>query len=287
MDRNVEYKGEPIEMVFSTKDYSQFKKMKSNRTVSEKRISSIVDSMREGYILNPIIVNEKYEIVEGQGRYEACKRLSLPVNYILVNGLTINDCSRLNRCNTPWSQEDWVTRWADDENWEIAQNYDRLLQCVSDNKVPISRALFMAGRSGSGQKYNIQNGKLIFTPEDAEKVRECAEYGRQMIEALQITKRVNDAFWKGIRIMIDTDGFDKRRMIRNCIARRNSFSQMGNLAEQLMEFTKTYNFRTKGEKLYFEDYMRNKGTNVRTYMSGGFKEVGEDASTLNIEDEEE
>ena len=273
------YAGEPIEMVYSTNQYDVFKKMKSNRIVSEKRVNSIASSMREGYILNPIIVNEKYEIVEGQGRFEACRRLGLPVNYILVEGATIDDCSRLNRCNTPWNQEDWVNRWADDDNKEIAENYERLLSCMKSTKMPILRIMFMASKSGSVQRENIQTGRLIFTQKDLERVEDCATYGRELVEALQITKRVNDAFWRGVRIMLDTEGFDRKRMLRCCSARRNAFRQMGNLEEQLIEFSKTYNFRTKGAKLFFEDYMRNKGEHVRKYSTSPINNR-EDISTL-------
>ena len=38
-----------------------------------------------GFIKNPIVVNEKMEIIDGQGRFEVCKEKGLPIYYNIVN----------------------------------------------------------------------------------------------------------------------------------------------------------------------------------------------------------
>ena len=83
--------------MFRTTDYDSFKRVLGNRKVLEDRVSKILASFDKiGYIPVPIIVNEKYEVIDGQGRLEACKRRGLPVNFIIRPGLKIEDCIVMN-----------------------------------------------------------------------------------------------------------------------------------------------------------------------------------------------
>ena len=67
------------EEMFRTTDYDAFKRVLGNRKVLEDRVSKILASFDKiGYIPVPIIVNEKFEVIDGQGRLEACKRRGLP-----------------------------------------------------------------------------------------------------------------------------------------------------------------------------------------------------------------
>lgn len=79
--------------IFRTNKYEIFKQLKGNREVSPKRISKIINSIKEvGYIINPIIVNEKMEVIDGQGRLEALRILKMPVDYIIQDGIGIKEC---------------------------------------------------------------------------------------------------------------------------------------------------------------------------------------------------
>ena len=67
-------------VVKSTTKYKIFKKLLANREVTQTRVNNIIDSIqRVGYVTSPIIVNEKMEIIDGQGRLEALQELNLPV----------------------------------------------------------------------------------------------------------------------------------------------------------------------------------------------------------------
>ena len=68
-------------VVKSTKNYEMFQKLEGNRPVLERRINKIIASINNvGYITSPIIVNDKYEVIDGQGRLEALKQLKLLMN---------------------------------------------------------------------------------------------------------------------------------------------------------------------------------------------------------------
>ena len=72
--------------IYETTDYSKFKKLKGNR--DPKTAKKIVNSINEvGYVLDPILINEKDEIIDGQNRFEAVMQLGLPVVYVKQDGI--------------------------------------------------------------------------------------------------------------------------------------------------------------------------------------------------------
>lgn len=100
-------------IVRETTDYGMFKKIMGNRDVLPERVAKIEKSMREhGVKYVPILVNEKYEVIDGQGRLEALERLGLPVLYIVQDGLTIDDCIALNISSTGWKVVDFIDCYA-------------------------------------------------------------------------------------------------------------------------------------------------------------------------------
>ena len=79
--------------VYTTTDYGIFKRLVGNRDIPESRISKIVESIQTiGWVHNPIIVNERMEVIDGQGRLTALQRLKMPVEYIVAEGAGNKEC---------------------------------------------------------------------------------------------------------------------------------------------------------------------------------------------------
>jgi hypothetical protein len=98
--------------IFKTYNYSLFKKMKGNRDIDESHLKKIIKSIEEdGYTFSPIQVNEKYEVIEGQHRLEACRALKLPIYYHVVAGATIRDVTILNHNRKNWGFDQWLNRY--------------------------------------------------------------------------------------------------------------------------------------------------------------------------------
>ena len=110
--------------VYVTKDYSIFKRLVGNRDIPETRISKIVESIQTiGWIHNPIIVNEKMEVIDGQGRLTALQRLKMPVEYIVAEGAGNKECIYMNMNMVNWKLPDFIKSYAEQGN----ENYQRLL----------------------------------------------------------------------------------------------------------------------------------------------------------------
>lgn len=95
--------------IYKTTDYNKFKKLIGNREVLAPRVNAIKSSIeRIGYCTNPILVNENFEVIDGQGRLEALKELGMPVLYIIEEGLTIEDCMGMNIGMKNWTLNDHI-----------------------------------------------------------------------------------------------------------------------------------------------------------------------------------
>ena len=91
-----------------TTDYDKFTFMDGNRDISHLHLNRLIQSMQEKYIPVPILVNEKYEIVDGQHRWSSVKHLGLTLYYHMEKGLRLKDVHRLNTNMRTWTAEEYL-----------------------------------------------------------------------------------------------------------------------------------------------------------------------------------
>ena len=78
-----------IDKVFSTMNYEIFSSLDGNRIVNPLHVKKIADSMKIKVLFIPIIVNEEFQVIDGQHRLEARKQLGLEVPYIICPNYTL------------------------------------------------------------------------------------------------------------------------------------------------------------------------------------------------------
>lgn len=92
--------------LFSTTDYSLFKKMEGNRTVRSN--SNLEKEIKEMGQLAPIMVNSQYEIIDGQHRLEVLKKLNKPVIFIISDHVAPRTVISINSTQKNWKDEDYL-----------------------------------------------------------------------------------------------------------------------------------------------------------------------------------
>lgn len=172
-----------IGYVYRTYDYNAFKKLQGNRDIMEKRKNLLVRSINErGWIRNPIVVNENWEVIDGQGRLEALRELGLPVEYVVARGATISDCIALNVKQSNWTNTDYVKSYATTGN----EDYAILLSHYgAHHHLPDTCVNTIAGKSNNecGQiSTELKEG--LFTIYDKETLNERLEFVDRCVEAL-------------------------------------------------------------------------------------------------------
>ena len=145
-----------------TTDYSIFKRLPGNRDVAESRVRKIQESIQSiGWVSNPILVNENMEVIDGQGRLEALKRMLLPVEYCVIPGANIRHCRMMNDVNTPWYSKEFIRSFAETG----VEDYKRLWQLMTQFEVDVRTVLHLA-ECRESQERTIKAGELEFTRED-------------------------------------------------------------------------------------------------------------------------
>lgn len=116
--------------IMVTENYDMFKKIGGNRKINKANYAKIVKSMKEEQLIIPIVVNEKYEIIDGQHRFTACKDLGKPVYFYMVRGYGLDQVKRANIASSNWKKENYLDMFVAEGNEtykefeEIKERYD-------------------------------------------------------------------------------------------------------------------------------------------------------------------
>lgn len=248
-------------VVRETTDYAQFSKLLGNREVTKARLSAIRESiLRIGYQPSPILVNEKLEVIDGQGRLYACESLNLPVYYIIKEGLTIDDCISMNIKMKNWDEMDYINCYAD----RGFVQYVALKKMIAEFPTITWKHLCeIAGfPSGSYTSEQLKVGKLrfqMFTFDQYERAR--------WITAIMPLVKASGLYTnRAIETLIRLDRYgliDKKRMLE-------SFEQYGHLQifssyrtnETVTALNDIYNYNRR-QKKYFSDAYKKHTDNIK------------------------
>lgn len=97
--------------ILSTYKYNSFQFIDGNRNIDHD--DKIEKSIRSsGLLIQPILVNEKMEIIEGQNRFQACKNLGLPIYYVVQENIGLDEVKSLNSASKNWTTRNYVHSYA-------------------------------------------------------------------------------------------------------------------------------------------------------------------------------
>lgn len=173
------------EKVLKTKNYEMFKSVLGNRDLIERNIQKKVDSMKEYGQITPIIVNEKYEIIDGQHRLEACKRLGIEVSYVIKPGLTPEYCAAANKSTENWKLVDYINFYTKRGN-ESYIRLSKLKEEFGDSLLISNICTALYGWQKPIQNV-IANGKLEISEQLYNNTRVILKYTKDIVD--QIDKK--------------------------------------------------------------------------------------------------
>jgi hypothetical protein len=98
--------------VHYTKDYSKFQKIDTNRVLDKSNFKKIERSMIEnGLMVDPIKINEDWEIVDGQHRLAVSEKLGLGIYYIQVKGIGKKEMIVSNAVKKSWNMTNFLDHY--------------------------------------------------------------------------------------------------------------------------------------------------------------------------------
>jgi hypothetical protein len=169
--------------VHTTTDYFLFKSIEGNRNKNLLHINRLKKSMAENYLFTVIIINEKYEIIDGQHRFDVIRELKLPLHYIMCEGYGLKEVHILNQNSKTWNSDDYMDGYCNLGYKEY------IIYSEFKNKYDLGHNETMTLLSGSIKKYDIE---LFYKGEFRVKSLQVAE---DVIEKIMMIKPYFDG-WK-------------------------------------------------------------------------------------------
>lgn len=231
-------------VVWVTNDYSIFKYMDVNRKISNVNVAKLVESINEvGWLKNPLLVNEKFEVIDGQHRLEALKKLGLPVEFIIQDSLGRKECTKLNESQKNWAIMDYVNSYANEGN----DNYIWLRQQIKTyNILPNTTVLSVAvgGKNMNGGRIyadTVKSGKFSIDDDTRVNVEALLFYLSRFSDTVKVIKGRADTFYSAINFLYNLDGIDNERLVRTINNARYEMVSSGTIEGCLSQIEHFYN----------------------------------------------
>jgi len=148
--------------VHTTTDYFLFKPIDGNRNKNPLHLSRLKKSLSSNYLFTVIIVNEKYEIIDGQHRFECISQLKLPLHYVVCKGYGLNEVHVLNQNSKTWNADDYLTGYCNlgNENYLTYKKFKEKFELGHNECM----AMLTGFNAGGGNLFDIfKNGLFVVT----------------------------------------------------------------------------------------------------------------------------
>ena len=169
-----------------TRNYGKFSFLGLNRKLNRRCINALKNSIaKNGYIGSPILVNERFEILDGQHRFVALKEAGMEIPYQVIN-TDYDAIIDLNTTQHNWSVEDYINFYCEKDH---NQHYVRLKRLCNELNTSPTNILMMAyRRKPSGQELiNIKKGLLRLTIDDELRAKNFYDVYNQIAKLLRMT----------------------------------------------------------------------------------------------------
>lgn len=205
---------------FKTKNYSMFKKVRGNRDVDPLHVARIVKLIAQRDTKNPIIVNKKMEVLDGQHTLEARKQLGLDVYYLISDSTDATDVAAMNTGNRNWGLKNHLDMHCD----RGKSDYQIVRSKMVQFKTPIAEtiALMMRRAQVTNEvtndfrlgKFKIPAGGIAYFDKVAKELVQIAKsvdpdakkIKRQLIRAYMIISKHKDWNFERLKAAMKSKG---------------------------------------------------------------------------------
>lgn len=250
-----------VGIIYQTKEYRMFKKLIGNRRLTELRVQKIIRSINSvGYIPSPIIVNEKHEVIDGQGRLEACTRLSLPVYFAIVPGIGKKECTAMNIGQTNWTLVDFIESYADLGNI----SYVYLLQLINGFKKDFPNKTIFYAVTGKidNVKGIIKNGDFVISEEEYTYAMQSLTWLRLFRDIISRIEGHTEFYYTALLYCYRDEEVENDRLLEKIQLLQANLIPVTTMQQALEQIETAYNHRTRN-KVYIK-------TNYRKFMDGRY-----------------
>lgn len=228
----------------STTDYDDFKIMHDNRDTSRGHIEALKNAFEEvGNLtsVQPILVNDKMQIIDGQHRFQAAKELGVPVYYTVVPGLGIEEARSMNILHRNWTVEDYAKSYSEEGNPNYIM-YNRLKE-----DYPFSHSTIIAytddGERGKSIFKSFREGKY-----EIDDIRESTKRLDALVELREAGGLTsNRSFARAVLHCLRNPEYSNKHMARKLKLHPQYIRSLTTVEDNLRMLEEIYNFQMHEE----------------------------------------
>ena len=251
------------EEIYTTTDYSKFSLIKGNRPIKEERVNSLAKDIEQYGLVNPVTIyydkkKHQWYIMDGQHRSEVCKKLNIPIRYIIHNKeyethRDLLDAIRgINKNQKNWVPTDIGNSYSATEHDEYYERYMQLVNMgVSHSFVLKACEEFSKdGECEVGSKA-FGRGDLVISDEVFEKV----QMQISMLQNSKIDRKIwnRQYFIRALMKLRRMENFDVYKFIENFEKFPYEWKNCYQVNDNIKSILHVHNYKNrKKAKYYFE-----------------------------------
>jgi hypothetical protein len=229
-----------------TTDYSIFSLRLDNRPTMETHTKRIVKSIQNKNMLHlrPISVNEDMEVIDGQYRLEAAKRLGVPIYYEIIEEYEIKDVLDLNVLKM-WNTTDYLNYFCQHN----IEPYIKLKKFLEETGCSISQLFSLIGVKSSFKYEQFRTGKYIFDlGENSETIKKI-----ENLKAVMRSICGSDKFFNSVRLfkslcrIVNHEDYLEEKMVANMHRLSDKIGPRATEKQYLKTFVEIYNYRNNNK----------------------------------------
>ena len=245
--------------IYETKDYSIFKQLKGNRPIRLALVKRIKMDIKEHDLKQPIQVNEKMEVLDGQHQLQARKELNLPVKYIIRKG-DIRHVMKFNSIQQRWNNREFLDSYCA----RGFKEYEMLDYFVREYKLGISFSLGLLVGSKRNAQSNVRKDFMEgkFKIKDFARADEIAQRIHKIGDHVDFNR--DDKFMRAIVICMSYPEFDWKFFLKKLEIKSTKLKKCGSRNDYIVAIERFYNHGTSDRKRLQFDLVERGSRHIRT-----------------------
>lgn len=238
--------------MIKTRDYAIFKLRHDNRTLELAHIEKLVQSIQARNLLEfrPIIVNSKMEILDGQHRLEAAKKLGVEIYYQIQDDVKAEDIITLN-ISKAWNMGDYLNYYVKNDYEE----YKKLKEFMTKHNLKLIVCMAVAIGSTKDAFNDFKTGKFVFQQDVLDTELEICW------DTINCIRKYNgrcqyayaSRFWKALLKIVKHPDFNEEKWRFNMVRLVDDFAPKARCEDYVRLFQSIYNNRNHSKIKFIEE----------------------------------
>jgi len=232
-------------MIQKTKDYFKFNKLNANRVqILPRHVQALKASILQRNMLDmrPIIVNSKFEVMDGNHRLEAAKQLGIDIYYTIDDKSTIQDLLLVNVVRR-WTLDDYFNYYCEEKYPE----YLKLKEFINKNDIKLGNAIAYCTQSNA--RTDFYQGRFKFESfgnvETIQRIKETINFVKRLKMGCNMSYTNTIKFWRPIKLLFSHNSFSFDKWMKNLELNISTFGPRGTTMQYVELFEKIYNYHNR------------------------------------------